>query len=118
MRVVKNGTKAFLRSLGRKPGAVVLHFDLQPLQAVATGFHVHANADLRIGRVRLEGVKHHFGQRMLERRAVAGNDDGFAGRSYLSWRRFGRLVLAGFLVGFLEQRGEREGLLGNQRVAG
>ncbi len=33
-------------------------------------------------------------------------------------RRFGRLVFAGFLVGLLDQRGEREGLLRNQRVAG
>ncbi len=70
--------RGLLRGLGREAGAVVLHFDLQSLQAVAAGFRVQANADFRVGRVRLEGVEHHLRQRMLERRAVAGEDDRFA----------------------------------------
>ena len=45
------------------------------MQAIATGFRVQANADLRIGRVRLEGVKNNLSQRVLERCAVAGNND-------------------------------------------
>ena len=73
LRVVKKGAEAFCSGLGREPGAVVLDFDLQPLQAVAVGGRVQANADLRVGRVRLQRVEHHLSQRVLERRAVAAS---------------------------------------------
>src|ERR1035437_11046047 len=65
----------FLCRIGCKPGAVVLHLDLEPLQTVATGFRMQPNADSRIGRVRLEGIEHYLGQRMFEGRAGAGHAD-------------------------------------------
>ena len=73
LRVVKNGSEALLVASGVKPAPLSCTSICSTLQAVATGFHVPANADLRVGRVRLEGVKHNFSQRMLERCAVAGN---------------------------------------------
>ena len=55
---------------------------------------------------------------MLERGAVAGNDDRGAAAIVFELRRLGGLVLASFLVSFFEQRRQRESFLGQQRVAG
>ena len=57
--------RRLLRGLRREARAVVLHFDLQSVNAVAVGILVQPDADLGIRRIGLERVENHFGQRVL-----------------------------------------------------
>jgi len=71
-----------------------------------------------VGRAGLEGVEQHLGQRVAERRAVAGQDDGRPTVIVFERRGLGGQVFAGFLVRLVHQRGKREGFLRAQRIAG
>src|SRR5438105_15895059 len=53
---------------------------------------------------------------MLKRRAVATHKNRFAGAVVTKLALLDGLVLAGFLVRFLEQRADRERLVGEQRI--
>src|SRR5881394_1832338 len=56
----------FFGGLGRKTNAVILHLDLQAPAAVGSRIRLKPHADLRIGRIRLQRVKHHLGKGMLQ----------------------------------------------------
>ena len=102
---------------GGKTGAVVLHLNLQILMA-EVAFSVQLDSDSRFLGIGLQGIEHDLGQRVLEGSAVPGNDGGFAPVFAMQLRGFDRLMLARFLVGFLDQRLDREDLRFNLPVPG
>ena len=72
----------------REAGAVVLDlnsssriFQVHTLAGddlAALDWRLKVNADLGIGRIGLQGVEEDFGERMLQRGPVTGDDDGLA----------------------------------------
>src|SRR5437660_2900444 len=99
----------FFSRIGSEAGAVVLKFDVHPGGAVAVYFRLHLHGNSRIVWIRLEGIQHHFGQRMLERGTVAGDNDRLVAHVVSELRRLDRLVFLGFLIRFLNQLRQRHG---------
>src|SRR6185369_8613109 len=108
---------ALLGSFEGETGAVILNFDLQILPAISCGFGVKTHANLGIGRIRLEGIEHDFGKRVFKRCTVAGKDNRCAAGVVFELGGLDRLVLAGFLVGFFDERAKGKGVLGDDRIA-
>ena len=89
--------------LGGEACAVVLHLNLHVLPAFAVGRGLQAHVNGRRPGIGLERVEHDFGERVLERGAVAGDGDGFAGVLAFHLRSVGGLVFARLLIGVLDQ---------------
>src|SRR5437868_10435178 len=111
--------RSFFRGFRRKTPAVILYFDLETLAraAIDIGVSLKPDTNFGIGRIGLQGIEHDFGESVFKRGAIAGEDNWcFAGVVFkLAAAR--RLVLARFLVSFLQKWGQGEGFVRDERIA-
>src|ERR1051326_8642950 len=95
---------------------------IQPIRrsasaSIAGRLGMEAAADLRVGWIGLQSIAHHFGQRMFEGRAVAGQDNRRAARFVFELGSFYRLIIAGLLESLFDQRSERESIGREEGIA-
>ena len=106
----KGGGNAFC-GLGSETGAIVLHFNLEILTATAARPGLQMDIHPGSLRVRLKRVEHDFGQRVLERGAVASEAECFALAGAMQLHTVGGLVFARLLIGVFDQLSNRKRFL-------